>query len=92
MTAEAADRTERQVIETEAPIIHDLLCRRVLRAINIARMGVRVSSRMQTIINSMNLKETEETDPVYWKDSQDPDTYSLLSLIDKSDPERISLA
>ena len=68
----------RQVIETEAPIIHDLLCRRVLRAINIARMGVRVSSRMQTIINSMNLKKTEETDPVYWKDSQDPDTYSLV--------------
>ena len=67
-----------EVIEIEAPIKHDLLCKRVLRAIDIARMGPRVAARMQSIIDSMNLKKTEEIGPVYWKDSQDPQNYSLI--------------
>jgi hypothetical protein len=67
-----------EVIEIEAPIKHDLLCKRVLRAIDIARMGPRVAARMQSIIDSMNLKKTEEIGPVYWKDSQDPHDYSLI--------------
>lgn len=67
-----------EVIEIEAPIKHDLLCKRVLRAIDIARMGPRVAARMQLIIDSMNLKKTEEIGPVYWKDSQDPHDYSLI--------------
>ena len=67
-----------EVIEIEAPIKHDLLCKRVLRAIDIARMGPRVAARMQSIIDSMNLKKTEEIGPVYWKDSQDPHDNSLI--------------
>ena len=63
------------VIETEAPIKHDLLCKRVLRAIDIARMGPRLAARMQSIIDSMNLKTTQEIGPVYWKDSQNPQDY-----------------
>ena len=64
-----------EVIETEAPIKHDLLCKRVLRAIDIARMGPRLAARMQSIIDSMNLKTTQEIGPVYWKDSQNPKDY-----------------
>jgi hypothetical protein len=67
-----------EVIEIEAPIKHDLLCKRVLRAIDIARMGPRVAARMQSIIDGMNLKKTEDIGPVYWKDSQDPQNYSLI--------------
>ena len=67
-----------EVIETEAPIKHDLLCKRVLRAIDIARMGPRLSARMQSIIDSMNLKTTQEIGPVYWKESQDPLDYHQI--------------
>ena len=64
-----------EVIEIEAPIKHDLLCKKVLRAIDIARMGPRLSSYMQSLIDGMNLKTTEEIGPVYWKASQDPQAY-----------------
>ena len=67
-----------EVIETEAPIKHDLLCKRVLRAIDIARMGPRLAARMQSIIDSMNLKTTQEIGPVYWKDSQNPQDYHQI--------------
>ena len=67
-----------EVIEIEAPIKHDLLCKRVLRAIDVSRMGPRLSAYMQSLINSMNLKTTEEIGPVYWKASQDPQTYSQI--------------
>ena len=67
-----------EVIETEAPIKHDLLCKRVLRAIDIARMGPRLAARMQSIIDSMNLKTTQEIGPVYWKDSQNPQDYPQI--------------
>ncbi|MBR5103313.1 MAG: DUF3320 domain-containing protein [Bacteroidales bacterium] len=68
----------REVIEIEAPIKHDLLCKRVLRAVDIARMGPRMSAYMQSIIDSMNLKTTQEAGPVYWKDSQNPQDYCQI--------------
>ena len=61
-----------EVIEIEAPIKHDLLCKRVLRAIEISRMGPRMATHIQSLIDGMNLKTTEDIGPVYWKDSQDP--------------------
>lgn len=66
------------VIDTEAPITKDLLCKRVLRSINIARMGSRVAYYMDSILDELDLKTTVDSGKVYWKDDQDPLNYSLI--------------
>ncbi len=68
----------KKVIEIEAPITNDLLCKRILRSINIARMGSRVACKMQCIIENLNLKTTVDIGNVYWSDEQDPQTYQFI--------------
>ena len=67
-----------QVIEQEAPITKDLLCKRVLRAVNIARMGSRVAGQMYYIIKRMNLKKTDNNGEVFWRHDQNPDEYQTI--------------
>ena len=67
-----------QVIEQEAPITKDLLCKRVLRAVNIARMGSRVAGQMYYIIKRMNLKKTDNNGEVFWRHDQNPDEYQSI--------------
>lgn len=67
-----------QVIEQEAPITKDLLCKRVLRAVNIARMGSRVAGHMYYIIKRMNLKKTDNIGDVFWRHDQNPDEYQII--------------
>lgn len=68
----------KQVVDTEAPITSDLLCKRVLRAINIARMGTRVAGHMYYIIGRLNLKKSVNIGDVYWNEQQDPKDYNLI--------------
>ena len=68
----------KQVVEIEAPITSDLLCKRVLRAINIARMGSRVAGHMYYILNRINLKKSVNIGDVYWNEHQDPKDYNLI--------------
>jgi hypothetical protein len=75
----------KQVIEIEAPITSDLLCKRVLRSINIARMGSRVAGHMHYILASLNLKKSTYHGNVYWRDDQNPLEYKLIRQSNERD-------
>jgi len=67
-----------QVIDKEAPISENLLCKRVLRALDIARMGNRVSAYMNSLFKFAKFKTTKDSFVTYWKEDQDPDSYSII--------------
>ena len=68
-----------RIIEREAPIKQDLLCRKILRSCGIARMGVRVSAYMYDLLQKMGLHQTKEKDSVtYWTKEQSPDGYPFV--------------
>lgn len=71
-----------EVIETEAPIYKDLVCRRVLESWGITKKGTRIVSRFDEIFDQMNLITTkEENDDIcYWSENQDPDDYNTFRL------------
>lgn len=70
----------KQVIDTEAPITKDLLCRRVLKPLNLALQSSRMAALMNDILENLNPKCTESAvhGNVYWKDEQDPETYTTF--------------
>ena len=68
----------KRVVQVEAPITKDLLCKRVLRSINIARMGSRVACYMDDILGRLGFKTTFDVGEVYWRDDQDPESYPLI--------------
>ena len=75
----------KQVIDIEAPITSDLLCKRVLRSINIARMGSRVAEHMYYILDSLNLKKSINHGDVYWRNDQNPLEYKLIRQSNERD-------
>lgn len=79
----------KQVIETEAPITKDLLCRRVMKSLNLTFQGNRMTALMNGILDDLDLKRTESAmhGNVYWKDDQDPETYKIF----RSSRERESM-
>jgi hypothetical protein len=89
------------VLEIEAPISKDLLCRRVLAAWSMTRIGSRIDSWFDIIFSEMKLKSTLKRQRFFWKPNQNPEDYIhyriLLTDNDKraaSDisPEEISNA
>ena len=76
-----------QVIDTEAPITKDLLCRRVLKSLNLTLQGSRMSSLMSEILENLNPKCTESIihGNVYWKEDQDPETYTIFRSSNERD-------
>lgn len=78
-----------QVIEHEAPITKDLLCKRVLRAVNIARMGSRVAGHMYYVIKRMNLKKTDNIGDVFWRYDQEPAEYQTIRCSNERDATHI---
>ena len=85
----------RHVIEEESPINHDLLCRRVLRACGISRVGSRVGAHIGMLIQDMGIKTTQDTFITYWKKDHDPETYPYIRHSNERDatdiPTRESL-
>ena len=83
------------VVEAEAPINYDLLCKRVLRACGIARMGSRVAGHIGLLLERMNIKTTQDTFLTYWRNDQDPETYPYIRCSNERDatdiPTRESL-
>ena len=79
------------VVDAEAPINHDLLCRKVLRACGIARMGTRVAEHLDGILNSMRLRTTKDTYVTFWSADQDPETYPYVRCSNERDALDIPL-
>ena len=79
----------RKVIETEAPISYNLLCKRVLRACNIARMGPRISACLNSMIRAIRPRCTSGSFITYWRNDQDPDSYPHIRVSNERDASDI---
>ncbi|GAA4309086.1 DUF3320 domain-containing protein [Compostibacter hankyongensis] len=68
----------RQVIDIEAPVMQTLLCRRVLAAWGVSRLGARIQSRFEQVFSAMQLNTTQDQDgnTCFWKDGQIPGAYT----------------
>lgn len=79
----------RQVIEIEAPVMQTLLCRRVLAAWGVSRLGARIQSRFEQIFSAMQLNTTQDQDgnTCFWKEEQIPGAYTDFRVLG-SDAER----
>lgn len=86
-----------EVLECEAPISRDQLCKRVLSMWGISRIGSRIDIHFSRIFSKMNLKSTGEGIlRYYWREDQNPENYLnyrpfMTNAADIS-PEEISVA
>ncbi|MFA5816260.1 MAG: DUF3320 domain-containing protein [Bacteroidales bacterium] len=89
------------VLEKEAPISKDLLCRRVLAAWSLGRIGSRIDAYFNRLFAQMKIKNTNAEKWFYWNENQNPDSYRIYRVsenesdrCDVSDipPEEISNA
>lgn len=86
-----------EVMECEAPISRDQLCKRVLSMWGISRVGSRIDYHFSRLFSRMNLKSTGEgIVRYYWREDQDPETYLnyrvFISNAADISPEEISVA
>lgn len=86
-----------EVMEYEAPISRDQLCKRVLSMWGISRIGSRIDYHFSRLFSRMNLKSTGEgIVRYYWREDQDPETYLnyrvFVSNAADISPEEISVA
>ena len=68
-----------QVLEQESPISKNLLCKRVLSAWGISRLGTRISAHFDQIFADLKLKESgDTTNRFFWKTEHNPHNYTGL--------------
>jgi len=63
------------ILENEAPISKDLLCRRILNSWSISRLGSRIDAYFTSVFKQMNMKYSEGSKLFYWNENQDPESY-----------------
>jgi len=79
------------VLEAEAPISRELLCKRVLEAWGISRAGARISRRFDLLVSTMWLKCTKLGDAIfYWEDGIDSAQYDDFRVPSTDDRTRRS--
>lgn len=67
----------RAVVETEAPIMRNLLARRVLAAWGISKLGTRINAQFEQLLGDVNLKKTDtDGNTVFWSENLKPDKYT----------------
>ncbi|MBU7005980.1 DUF3320 domain-containing protein [Phosphitispora fastidiosa] len=70
-----------QVLEVEAPVSKNLLCRRVLGAWDIARLGTRLEKRFEEFFRELKLKKNiSHNVAFYWNSSQVPAEYTMFRV------------
>jgi len=70
-----------QVMESEAPISHNLLSRRILNAWGISRLGVRLNNYLSELYSIMELKKTrQDATYFYWLKEQKPEEYTTFRV------------
>jgi len=72
-----------QVLDVESPISKDLLCKRVLAAWEIKKLGSRINNHFeQSVFPRLNLIGTpSNTKQFYWKAGQDPINYTEFRVL-----------
>lgn len=68
------------ILEKEAPISKELLCRRILDSWSISRLGSRIDSYFNTLFKQIGLKFTDGERRFYWKENQIPDSYTIYRV------------
>jgi hypothetical protein len=90
-----------EILEKEAPVSSQVLCRRILESWSVSKLGSRIDKYFNTIFMQMKLKYTDSGKRFYWNADQDPDSYFQYRLAttesqrrDASDisPEEVSNA
>jgi hypothetical protein len=67
----------KQVLEIEAPLMRNLLAKRVLSAWGISKLGTRINAHFEWLLNDSVLNETKFDDSrVFWNDTLNPDSYT----------------
>lgn len=79
----------KHVLEIEAPISKSLLCKRILSAWGITRMGPRLDKRFEELFDNLKLSRTLTNNYIfYWKEGQLPEEYSLFRVPDSEGNRR----
>ncbi len=68
------------VLNVEAPISKELLCRRVLAAWSMVRIGSRIEAWFDVIFAQMDIKHTDKGTRFFWKTNQLPENYALYRI------------
>ena len=77
------------ILETEAPIMRNLLTRRVLAAWGITKMGTRIYTHFDLLINECNITKTgNDPDAVYWNSAGDAENYNGFRVSTSSGVKR----
>ena len=63
------------ILQTEAPISKELLCRRVLATWSISRLGSRIDAYFNSLFSQMGIKFTGGERRFYWSANQNPESY-----------------
>lgn len=84
-----------EVLETEWPISKNLLCKRVLNAWNIGRMGTKIANHFQTLLAEMKLSPIQaDSRDFYWPQDSKPEDYSMYRIpknaVEKRDAEDLA--
>jgi len=80
------------VLQVEAPVHRDVLCRRVLEAWGITRMGARISRRFDSLFSAMHIKSTKQEGAVFfWRAEMDTQQYDVFRVPSAEDPSRRNL-
>lgn len=80
------------VLAAEAPISRDMLCKRVLEAWGISRVGARISRRFDGLFSAMHIKSTTSSDSIfYWNLESDPQQYDDFRIPSTNDKDRRNL-
>lgn len=70
------------VLEKEAPVSKDLLCKRVLAAWGISRIGSRINNHFELLFLQMGLKPINYGKyEFFWKQDQQPDQYQIYRVV-----------
>lgn len=70
-------RQIKQVIETEAPISKSLICKKILSAWGIARLGQRIDAHFEKLFESLSFYQVKHDDiSFFWLDEQHYTSYS----------------
>ena len=85
------------VLNAEAPICRDQLCRRVLSMWGITRIGNRINDHFNNLINEMDITRTGEGKELFlWNKDQDPERYMNYRVYNGSasdiSPQEVSVA
>lgn len=70
-----------EVVQAEAPISKDLLCRRVLAAWGISKIGNRISAQFDQLLGQLKLQQTGRGKYIFfWNESQNPTEFGVYRI------------